>query len=213
MNLTQRQSKRLIIRTAFFALFVLAPPLDVFRFDLYQNHFILFGMDWTLGFTEFQQGKISELEAIGNLIIKGFLPLLFIGGALIYVAWRWGRFYCGWLCPHFSVVEAVNSLMRRSGGKPTLWERKPLPQEQPDGKLESPKPWLWVPTLLIIVGFSFLWAVSLMTYLLPPEVIYKNLFSGELTRNQFTFIMVATILFFIDYSCKIRHAINSRGKG
>ena len=200
MKLTPNQKKRLLLRSAFFALFVLAPPLNIFRFDLYENHFILFGMNWTLGLTAFQQGQISETVAAANLILRGFVPLALLGGGLIYAAWRWGRLYCGWLCPHFSVVEAINSMMRRSSGKPTLWEPGRLPRQRADGTLEKPNRWYWLPTVLLIAGFSFLWAVSLMTYLLPPKVIYANLFAGELTRNQFTFISVATILFVIEFT-------------
>lgn len=200
MNMTRLQIGRLLSRMAFFALFVLAPPLDIFRFDLYQNHFILFGMDWTLGLDAFQQGEISETEAAFNLIARGFIPLALVAGALLYTAWRWGRLYCGWLCPHFSVVETINSLMRRSSGKPTLWEKNPLPAEQADGSVQQAQRWIWLPTMSAILLFSFVWAVSLMTYLLPPEVIYGNLFSGELTRNQFTFIAVATLLFFIEFT-------------
>ena len=46
-----------------------------------------------------------------------FLPLLLLLGIGFYVAWKWGRLYCGWLCPHFSVVEMINALMRRAHGK------------------------------------------------------------------------------------------------
>lgn len=200
MNMTRLQTGRLLSRMAFFALFVLAPPLNIFRFDLYQNHFILFGMDWTLGLDAFQQGDISETEAAFNLVVRGFIPLALVAGALLYTAWRWGRLYCGWLCPHFSVVETINSLMRRSSSKPTLWEKNPLPAEQPDGSVQQARRWIWLPTMLAILLFSFTWAVSLMTYLLPPEVIYGNLFSAQLTRNQFTFIAVATLLFFIEFT-------------
>lgn len=200
MKLTQRQMSRLAIRSTFFVLFVLAPPLNIFRFDLYENHFILLGMDWTLGLTAFQQGLISETQAATNLLLRGFLPLAIVGGGLIYAAWRWGRLYCGWLCPHFSVVEAVNSMMRRSSGKPSLWEKSRLPEQQANGTRQSPVRWYWIPTILLILGFSFIWAVSLMTYLLPPTIIYSNLFNGELTRNQFTFITVATLLFTIEFT-------------
>lgn len=200
MNMTRLQTGRLLSRIAFFALFVLAPPLNIFRFDLYQNHFILFGMDWTLGLDAFQQGDISETEAALNLVVRGFIPLALVAGTLLYTAWRWGRLYCGWLCPHFSVVETINSLMRRSSGKPTLWEKNPLPAKQPDGSVQQARRWIWLPTMLAILLFSFTWAVSLMTYLLPPEVIYGNLFSAQLTRNQFTFIAVATLLFFIEFT-------------
>ena len=126
MNRVQWQ--RLLWRTAFFALFVLAPVLDLFRFDLTQGHFILFGYPWTLGID-----AADALHSSMNIIVRAFLPIALIIGVGVWVSWRYGRLYCGWLCPHFSVVETINSLMRRASGKPTLWQKETLPEVQSDG--------------------------------------------------------------------------------
>ena len=37
------------LQAGFFILFVVAPPLDIFRYDLTLGHFIVLGMPWTLG--------------------------------------------------------------------------------------------------------------------------------------------------------------------
>ncbi|WP_368506776.1 4Fe-4S binding protein [Colwellia sp. 1_MG-2023] len=34
--------------------------------------------------------------------------------------WRFGRIYCGWLCPYFSVVELLNDLMLEQLNRVTL---------------------------------------------------------------------------------------------
>lgn len=47
--MVERQPYRLITRGAFFALFVLAPPLDIPRLDPHPGHSILFGQAWTAG--------------------------------------------------------------------------------------------------------------------------------------------------------------------
>ncbi len=192
--------RRLFLKAAFFALFVLAPPLDLFRFDLEKNNLILFGMDWTLGFPEYHHGLISLGELIWNLFWKAFLPVLGVGLTLLFVAWRWGRLYCGWLCPHFSVVEAVNALMLRATGRPSLWEKAPLPRERADGSLRPLSRWYWIPAAVAIVGFAFLWALSFLTYLLPPAEVYHNLLHGELTPGQFRFLAVATALFAVEFT-------------
>ncbi|MCP3868487.1 MAG: 4Fe-4S binding protein [Gammaproteobacteria bacterium] len=186
-------------QSGFFLLFVLAPPLDIFRFDLTQNHFIIFGAPWTLGIDAFIRGEIGPLEAGLNLLLRGFLPLLLVGGGLIWTAWRYGRLYCGWLCPHFSVVETINRLMQRAGGKPSIWEPEPLPERQPDGRLQKPDPRYWVVVVPAALAFAFLWALSLLTYLLPPFEIYNNLLEGTLTPNQFRFLIVGTLLLFIEF--------------
>ncbi len=197
---TRLQHRRRILQSAFFLLFVLAPVFDVFRYDLQAGHFWLFGQPWTLGLDAFRRGEINGSEAALRLLLRGFLPLALLAGGFIYTAWRWGRLYCGWLCPHYSVLETVNRLMMHAFGRPSLWERKPLPQRQPDGSLLQPHRLYWLPTVLAIAGFSFLWAVVLLTYLLPPQEVYGNLLGGSLTRNQFIFIAAATAVFIVEFT-------------
>ena len=195
-----KQRYRRWTQAGFFALFVLAPVFDLFRFDLNQGHFYLFGQAWTLGLEPLQQGQISATEAAFNILYRGFLPLALVVTVFIYTAWRWGRLYCGWLCPHYSVVETINRLMVRAIGKPSLWENRPLPQIQADGRCLIPQPVYWLPTVLAIGFFSLLWAVTLLTYLLPPAEIYANLWHGDLTRNQFIFIATATLLLTLEFT-------------
>lgn len=195
-----RRPLRLLARSAFFALFVLAPPLDLFRLDLNLGHFILFGYDWTLGLDALQRGDISPALAAWNVVWRAFLPLAFVVGGVLWVAWRYGRLYCGWLCPHFSVVESINHLMLRACGKPSLWEKQPLPAHQPDGRILTPNPVYWLGVGLAVAGFALLWAVTLLTYLLPPVEVYGNLFTFSLTRNQAWFIGVASLLFILEFT-------------
>lgn len=199
MSGTRLQRTRAWSQLGFFLLFVLAPPLDILRIDLTQGHAILLGMDWTLGIDALQRGDATPLEAAFGLFWRGFVPL-FGGAALfLWLAWRYGRLYCGWLCPHFSVVEAINRLMLRASGRPSLWERRPLPQRQPDGSRLVPNRWYWVPTLAAVVGFAFLWTVVLLTYLLPPAEVYGNLLRGEPTLRQSLFIGAATVAFSVEF--------------
>ncbi|MCF6236549.1 MAG: 4Fe-4S binding protein [Gammaproteobacteria bacterium] len=204
------QRIRLWTRSGFFLLFLLAPPLDLFRLDLLKGHFIFFGMNWEFGLAVLTQGELTATATVLKIITLGFLPLvLFVGGG-IWISWKYGRLYCGWLCPHFSVVEMINSLMRRASGRPSLWEEKTLPETESDGTIYPQKKLYWGWTGLAIIGFSFLWAVVLLTYLLPPAMIYSNLFTGELTRNQGLFIGVATLLFCLEFLLA-RHLFCSYG--
>jgi polyferredoxin len=193
------QRRRLAFQAGFFLLFVLAPPLDILRIDLSRGHAVLLGMDWTLGIDAFLSGQGDISEAAFKMFWRGFVPLIGGGALFLWIAWRYGRLYCGWLCPHFSVVEMINNLMRRASGKPSIWERRPLPELQPDGSREVPNRWYWLPTLLAVFGFAFVWAVVLLTYLLPPAEIYTNLVSGELTLRQSLFIGAATVALSIEF--------------
>ena len=196
---TGLQRKRFAFQAAFFTLFVLAPPLDLLRFDLNLNHFFFLGMHWTLGLDALIAGEISATQAVFNIFLRGFLPLALVAGGLIWVAWRYGRLYCGWLCPHFSVVEMINKLMLRASGKPSIWVKNPLPELQANGTRIVPNARFWPVTVLAALLFAFLWAVSLLTYLLPPAEIYSNLLHASLTPNQARFIGIGTLLLFIEF--------------
>lgn len=193
------QRWRQMTQAGFFLLFILAPVFDIFRLDLNVKHLIFFGFDWTLGLDDFLAGRASAMQASLNIILRGFLPLLAIGGTLIYVSWKWGRLYCGWLCPHFSVVETINQALRRAIGKQSLWDKKPVPTRNPDGT-ETPHDAIWwFGVIPLVIGCAMLWAVVLLTYLLPPAEIYGNIWNGTLTRNQTIFLSAATIAFFVEF--------------
>jgi len=195
-QLIKTQQKRLYWRTAFFALFIFAPILDIFRFDLTQSHFILFWQPLTLGIDNAQ----SPMQLTINMILHFLLPIVSLVSLGIFISWKWGRLYCGWLCPHFSVVEMINALMRRASGKLSIWDKEVLPEVQKDGTHIQANRFWWIATVLMVLLFSFVWAVVLLTYLLPPTEIYGNLFAGSLTGNQFRFIAVGTILLTIEFT-------------
>ena len=193
------QRWRQLTQAGFFMLFILAPVFDIFRLDLNLKHFIFFGLNWTLGLDEFVAGRASAGQAAFNLVLRGFLPLLAVGGTLIYVSWKWGRLYCGWLCPHFSIVETINQTLRRAIGKQSLWDAKAQPARNPDGTQTRADAIWWLGVIPLVIGCSVLWAVVLLTYLLPPAEIYGNLWHGTPTRNQSIFLVAASLAFFVEF--------------
>jgi ferredoxin-type protein NapH len=198
------QGRRRAFQGLFFALFVAAPVFDLFRFDLVQGHFVVLGMPWTLGLDALAAGAISPLEAGFNIFVRGFLPVAAVVALALGVALKYGRLYCGWLCPHFSAVETLNGVMRRALGRPSVWEREALPlQDKGAAPRTTHRAWLlaFVPLAL---GFALLWAVVLLTYLLPPAEVYGNLWHGMPTRNQALFIGAASSVFFLEF-CLARH--------
>ena len=193
------QKKRIAFQLAFLALFVLAPVFDLFRYDLDAGHAWLFGMEWRLGLDDLVAGRISTLEAGWNVMFRLFLPIFVGGGAFLWVAWKWGRVYCGWLCPHFSVVETINKLMQRASGKPSVWVKDPLPPWKADGTPWRPDARWWGAVVPAAAFFAFLWAIVFLSYLLPPAEVYGNLFGGEFTRNQTLFLSAATIVLTLEF--------------
>lgn len=192
------QLKRRVFQTSFFLLFIIAPILNLFRLDLNLGHFIFLGQNWTLGLDSIQAGEGSSVDAAFNIITRAFLPLLAIVGLFAWTSWKYGRLYCGWLCPHFSVVEMVNSLMRKASGKFSLWDKKKSIHNIDGAEINTDKKYWWL-VFIAVTGFAFMWAVVFLTYLLPPKEIYSNLIHFTLTRNQFIFIGAATILLTIEF--------------
>lgn len=194
-----RQRLRRLAQAAFFVLFVLAPVFNLLRYDLVAGHAWLLGFEWRAGLDDFSSGRIDALGALGRILGRVLLPILAAGALLIGVAWRWGRLYCGWLCPHFSVVETINGLMRRASGKPSVWEPRSLPPREPDGRPVRQDARWWLVTVPLAVGFAFVWAVVLLTYLLPPFQVYGHLLALAPSRNEAIFIVAGTVLLSIEF--------------
>lgn len=186
---TQRQ--RRLWQMAFFVLFAVAPLFDLLRYDLEAGHAWLLTFEWRLGLDEFLAGRIGAGQAAINVLYRLFLPILLGAGIFLGIAWRWGRLYCGWLCPHFSVVETINALMLKAGGKHSLWDKAVSPW-QPDGTPAVRDARWWLLVAPLAVAFAFVWAVVFLTYLLPPFEVYGNLLHGTLTRHQGIFLTAAT---------------------
>ncbi len=186
----RREQIRTLTRSSFFLLFILAPFLDIFRMDLTLGHFIIFGQPWTLGLESFQQGQGDATSAAMTLLTHAFLPVLSFIIIVGLIIWKMGRVYCGWLCPHFSVVEMFNDMMLKHLNRVTLWEKA---SEKTRGAL----PWMLV--FMSCSLMAFVWAFSLLSYLLPPKELIPALLNGELNAGPIRFLIVATTIFSIDF--------------
>ncbi len=189
------QRLRRSLQLGFFLLFVSAPLLDLLRFDLHETQLWLFGQPWHLGLDAVQHGRASGADAALNLLLKALLPIVLVVGGFLFVAWRYGRLYCGWLCPHFSIVELLNDLLHRAIGKLSLWDRLPVKRagRRPDGR--------WWPVFgLACALLGFVWAITLASYLLPPRELWSGLWNGTLTPNQARFIGIGTLVFTAEFA-------------
>lgn len=193
------QRLRRLTQAGFFALFLLAPALDLFRFDMPSHHFIVLGMPWTLGIDDFVAHRISAVQLGFNFLFRGALPIVLLVLAGLYVAWRFGRVYCGWLCPHFSVVETLNQTMRRAIGRQSLWEAHTQPERNADGSLTQRDALWWLVLLPAAVGLAFLWVISFMSYVWPPSQIWPDLLHGTLPYFQQLILGVGTLVFTLEF--------------
>ncbi|MCK7496925.1 MAG: hypothetical protein MZW92_43075 [Comamonadaceae bacterium] len=59
-----------------------------------------------------------------------------------------------------------------------MWDRKPRCRaREPDGSAHRRDARWWLVVVPLAVAFAFVWAVVLLTYLLPPLEVYGNLFT------------------------------------
>ena len=193
------QRNRLLAQMAFFTLFTVTPVFDLFRYDLTENHAYFLGYVWNLGMDDFIAGRIGSVQAAGNVILFLFLPVLGTLALIVGVAWKWGRLYCGWLCPHFSVVETINRLMLVASGKHSIWDRQTTPPWEPDGTPARRDKRYWLAVVPAAVAFAFAWAVVGLTYLMPPFQVYQGLLTFSLTRYEVIFLAAATAALSLEF--------------
>ncbi len=186
LPMARLQQLRRATQLGFFALFLLAPALNLFRFDLSETQLWVLGMRWSLGITALQQHQVSPTEAALSLILRGILPALLFVAAFLAVAWRYGRVYCGWLCPHFSLVEGLNGLLHRASGRFSLWDRQTSLRAG-----QAPQRRWWPLFLMSCLFFGLLWSITLLTYLLPPARVWSHLLSANLSAGEARFIFIA----------------------
>ena len=199
MSKPKLQIQRVTAQIAFFALFALTPIFDLFRYDLVANHAYFLTFPWHLGIDQLIAGTGSPLEAGINLLLFMFVPIFAVLGLIILVAWKWGRLYCGWLCPHFSVVETINRLMLFASGKHSVWDKRSTPPWEPDGRPAPRDKRYWFAVVPVAIAFAFAWAVVGLTYLMPPMQVYSGLFHGTLTRNEVIFLFAATTVLSLEF--------------
>ena len=186
------QRSRLFAQMGFFILFTITPIFDLLRFDLTASHAYFLTFEWHVGIDDFIAGNVSPLTAGINVLLYIFLPLIGTLGLVLGVAWKWGRLYCGWLCPHFSVVETLNRLMLRATGKHSIWDRKITAPWEPDGTPSPRDPRYWLLVVPVALGFAFAWAVVFLTYLMPPFQVYSGLFTFSLYKYEVIFLTAVT---------------------
>mgnify|MGYP006198387697 CR=1 FL=1 len=189
------QRRRLFFQLGFFALFLLAPALNLLRFDLNEAQLWFLGQRWSLGIDAFRAGEISANEAAMRIFLRAFLPAIVVVVAFLGVAWRYGRLYCGWLCPHFTLVETLNTALHRACGKLSFWDKHRTARA---GVKPSAR---WWPVFgALCLGFGFIWAITLLSYLLPPATLWSNLFAGTLTPNQARFLIAGSVIFTLEFA-------------
>lgn len=185
-----REQIRTITQTGFYLLFLIAPLLNIFRFDILEGHFIIFGHSWMFGLESSEFECLDTSHSVRDVLLNFILPLLVVIIITAVIVWKYGRLYCGWLCPHFSVVETINRLMLKHLKRITFWEK-------PSSEVRQVLPWLLMLSTCSLI--AFIWSFVLLGYIYPPGLLIMNSYHFELSFGPSLFLLVMTIILTIDF--------------
>ncbi len=195
MQAQQLQIFRRYTQSAFFILFCVAPLFNLFRYDLDEGHFYLLSFHWSIGI-----GKdLAVGELAKNLLLYGLIPIVFFLALGLFIFYKFGRIYCGWLCPHFSVVEMINQNLSKAIGKLSLWDKKELPAVQVNGEIRTKNTAWWFVVVPLSIAMAFLWSVVLMGYIINPYSVFSQLWENSLSFSKQMFLLVATFILTFEF--------------
>ena len=189
-KLLLREQWRIISQSSFYLLFLCAPLLDIFRFDIIEGHFIIFHHSWMFGLESSQYECIDTSHSVSTVLVNFLLPILLVILFAGVFAWKYGRIYCGWLCPHFSVVETINRLMENYLNRVTLWEKP-----NKEGQTGFARVFIFCVCFVI----AFIWSFVLLTYIYPPNLLLSNLMHFELSFGPTLFLVIMTLVLTLDF--------------
>ena len=92
-------------------------------------------------------------------------------------------------------METLNNVLHRACGKLSLWDKSKTLRAN-----AQPNPRWWPLFALSCALMGFLWAITLLTYLLPPVTIWGGLIHGTLTPNQARFIVIGSLVFTAEFA-------------
>ena len=75
MTPAAEQAWRRVTQLGFFALFVLAPVFDLFRYDMVEKHAYILTFPWQLGIDDLLAKRIPPAQAVVNIVLRLILPL------------------------------------------------------------------------------------------------------------------------------------------
>ena len=105
----KRNTIRNLVQIGIFILFFIVPLLDIFRMDLLQLRFFVFGKSYA-----YNEGYILLICVF--LMVFGFLAIS-----------KWfGRQFCGWMCPHNTFSILINRILNSNVIKGNASVRKML---------------------------------------------------------------------------------------
>ncbi len=168
---------------AFFILFVTAPLLNLFRLDADAAQFYILGMKWSIGIDALAAKEISATQLALQFVSRVFLPVLTLIFCAIFFFMHYGRVFCGWLCPHFSLVELLNHLLLKAYGKLSIWDK----QKTYRANLKT-SPVYWFFFIFSAILLAYIWTVTILAYVFEPFTIWRQALTFSLSFKKTLFL-------------------------
>ncbi len=196
---------RRLTQLTFICLLLLAPSLDLLRYDVAATDLYIFGQVWELGLgSEFY----ADPSAFGSgyvairILLKAILPWVIVLSIFPLLGVLLGRTFCGWACPEGTLFELADTITLKLLGRRSMFGAKP--NDPPDAKGGRFKYIVLGVIYLFIVPPFF--GVMLTGYFIAPARIWHELVTLELSFGLKAGIIGVSSYMFITFIF-VRHTI------
>jgi polyferredoxin len=157
----------------FVALLLLAPALDILRYDVAAKDLYVLGRVWDLGLGPEFYGDPSAFGpayVAVRFFLHAVLPWLAVLSVFPILGFLLGRAFCGWGCPEGALFEIADYLTLKMFGRRSPFG--PAPND-PAGMRGSPVLWGGLSVLYLLTVPPF-FGIMLSGYFIAPARIWRE---------------------------------------
>lgn len=200
LHITRRTSQILFI-----LFIVLAPVLDIFRFDSDTRSLIIFGQDWDLGLRSgfyLNQSVDNASHVAWRFFLKAILPWIAVLAVFPILGALTGRFFCGWFCPEGVLFELFDFLTVKILGRRSLISKNP----NDPGSYSKNRLLYGILALVCMILIPLSAGIALTGYFVNPRTVWSQIINWDFTFGVKAGIIGVSIYIFIS-SMFVRHTL------
>lgn len=196
---------RRITQALFILLIIVAPFLDILRFDTATGSLIVFGNEWSLGLEkEFYVTHSFENSSrvAWRFFLKAILPWIGILSIFPILGALTGRFFCGWFCPEGTLFEVFDYFTSKIFGRRSLFGKK-----SNDSGAHAVNRLPYIVFALVCMILIPLFAGAVLTgYFVNPRTVWSQIFNWDVTFGVKAGIIGVSLYIFIS-AMFVRHTL------